>query len=69
MRMDSPACINCKLEGANITESRVALSSFGIISHQPIRWYFDLEMENNLNTTESYYYISSVGTLFFNLTK
>jgi hypothetical protein len=69
MRMDSPACLNCRNEVVNISENNLFLSTFGILSHQPLKWQLELELEKPILTNESFWYFEAVGTMFFNLSK
>ena len=68
MRLDSPACIQCKLENITLNNDTIQLNSFGIISDQPIRWHLDIPLLENILVNESSYK-TEVGTISFYLTK
>lgn len=69
MRLDSPACLNCKTEKVEITNSTIFASVFGIQSHQPLRFLLNLTLFDKIDPYSSSWREDSVGTLFFNLTK
>ncbi len=69
MRIDSPACLNCKNEEIIINESFIKINSFGVYSNQPIRWLVDMQLEKSISPNDSYWQQDSVGTLFLNLSK
>ncbi|EAS04572.2 CS domain protein (macronuclear) [Tetrahymena thermophila SB210] len=69
MRADSPACVHCKVEKIEITNSTLLMSAYGIQSHQPLRFYLNLTLYDEINPELSSWNEDSVGTLFFNLTK
>ncbi|KAL4503021.1 hypothetical protein ABPG72_014250 [Tetrahymena utriculariae] len=69
MRADSPACVHCKVEKIEITNSTLLMSAYGIQSHQPLRFYLNLTLYDEINPELSSWNEDSVGTLFFNLNK
>jgi hypothetical protein len=69
MRSDSPACLRCQIEKVEMTNSTLLMSSFGIQSHQPLRFLLNLTLFSDIDPSTSTWKEDSVGTLFFNLTK
>lgn len=69
MRADSPACVHCKVEKIEITNSTLLMSAYGIQSHQPLRFLVNLTLFDEINPELSNWNADSVGTLFFNLIK
>ncbi|EGR27399.1 hypothetical protein IMG5_196690 [Ichthyophthirius multifiliis] len=63
MRPDSPSCVHCKVEKSEFTNSTLYMSSFGIFSHQPLRFILNLDLYGEINPQLSSIQEDSVGTL------
>ncbi|KRX03579.1 HSP20-like chaperone [Pseudocohnilembus persalinus] len=70
LRKDAPGCMDCnKDETIQIENQKIFASSYGVITHQPVQWILDLELEQEIIPEQSTWLEQGQGTFFFNLTK